>query len=170
MNFGGTNILITADHGFLYTYSPLIPRTTRWTSPALTAWIVEYGRRYAIMQKGAQPNYLLPVKFLGGNTEYDGFAPRESIRIKIECGGLNFVHGGISLQEMVVPVIEYHYLRNDSMEYKRNKQKFDTKPVTVNLLSASRKISKMIFSLNFYQKDAVGCEPLKRQPTGLLYG
>ena len=59
---------------------------------------VEYGRRYAIMQKGAQPNYLLPVKFLGGNTEYDGFAPRESIRIKMNGGGLNFVHGGISLQ------------------------------------------------------------------------
>ena len=108
------------------------------------------------MQKGAKPNYLLPVKFLGGNTEYDGFAPRESIRIKMNGGGMNFVHGGISLQEMVVPVIEYHYLRNDSMEYKRNKQKYDTKPVTVNLLSANRKISNMIFSLNFYQKDAVG--------------
>ena len=60
------------------------------------------------------------------------------------------------LCEMVVPVIEYHYLRNDSMKYKRNKQKYDTKPVTVNLLSANRKISNMIFSLNFYQKDAVG--------------
>ena len=78
------------------------------------------------------------------------------IRIKMNGGGMNFVHGGISLQEMVVPVIEYHYLRNDSMEYKRNKQKYDTKPVTVNLLSANRKISNMIFSLNFYQKDAVG--------------
>ena len=32
-------------------------------------------------------------------------------------GGLNFVHGGISLQEMVVPVIDYHFLRNDSKEY-----------------------------------------------------
>lgn len=57
---------------------------------------------------------------------------------------------------MVVPVIEYHHLRNDSMEYKRNKQKYDTKPVEINLLSANRKISNMIFSLNFYQKDAVG--------------
>lgn len=70
-------------------------------------------------------------------------------------GGLNFVHGGISLQEMVVPVIEYHHVRNDSMEYKRNKHKYDTKPVAVNLLSANRKISNMIFSLNFYQKEAV---------------
>ena len=167
--FGGTNILITADHGFLYTYSPLkeddkvgkrgffdmdVTNSDTIKKESIRR-CVEYGRRYAIMQKGVQPDYLLPVKFLGGKTDFDGFAPRESIRIKMNGGGMNFVHGGISLQEMVVPVIEYHYLRNDSMEYKRNKQKYDTKPVTVNLLSANRKISNMIFSLNFYQKDAV---------------
>lgn len=152
--FGGTNILITADHGFLYTYSPL-NEDAKVDRSSFNGMEVEYGRRYAIMKKGATPEYLLPVKFLDGNTEFDGFAPRESIRIKMNGGGMNFVHGGISLQEMVVPVIGYHYLRNDSMEYKRNKQKYDTKPVTVNLLSASRKISNMIFSLNFYQKDAV---------------
>ena len=164
--FGGTNILITADHGFLYTYSPLT-EDDKVDKTSFNGMDVEYGRRYAIMQKGAQPNYLLPVKFLGGNTEFDGFVPRESIRIKMNGGGMNFVHGGISLQEMVVPVIEYHYLRNDSMEYKRNKQKYDTKPVTVNLLSASRKISNMIFSLNFYQKDAVGAN--REAATYLVY-
>ncbi|MDD4761079.1 MAG: hypothetical protein PHU66_09765, partial [Bacteroidaceae bacterium] len=82
--------------------------------------------------------------------------PREGIRIKMNGGVLNFVHGGISLQEMVVPVIEYRFLRNSSMEYQKNRNKYDMKPVTVNLLSASRKISNMIFSLNFYQKEAVG--------------
>ena len=70
--------------------------------------------------------------------------------------GLNFVHGGISLQEMVVPVIDYHFLRNQSKEYKKNKSKYDTKPVEISLLSANRKISNMIFSLNFYQKEPVG--------------
>ena len=108
-----------------------------------------------LSQKGASLDYLMPVKFLDGETDFDGFTPRGSIRIRMNGGGLNFVHGGISLQEMVVPVIDYHHLRNDSMEYKRNKQKYDTKPVTVSLLSASRKISNMIFNLNFYQKDAV---------------
>lgn len=153
--WGGANIIITSDHGFLYTHSPLteddkVDKTTESDQD------VEIGRRYAIMQKGAQPQYLLPVKFLGGNTAYDAFAPRESIRIKMKGGGLNFVHGGISLQEMVVPVIEYHFLRNQSKEYKKNKNKYDTKPVEISLLSANRKISNMIFSLNFYQKDAVG--------------
>lgn len=165
--FGGTHILITADHGFLYTYSPLkeedkVDRKGFYDVDMVNSEkkesirrCVEYGRRYAIMRRGVQPDYLMPVKFLDGNTDFEGFTPRESIRIKMSGGGMNFVHGGISLQEMVVPVIEYHHLRNDSMEYKRNRQKYDTEPVTVNLLSANRKISNMIFSLNFYQKDAV---------------
>ncbi len=164
--FGGTNILITADHGFLYTYSPL-NENDKVDSSSFKGMDVEYGRRYAIVKKGTKPDYLMPVKFLNGNTEFEGFAPRESIRIKMNGGGMNFVHGGISLQEMVVPLIEYHYLRNDSMEYKRNRQKYDTKPVTVRLLSANRKISNMIFSLNFYQKDAVGAN--REAATYLVY-
>ena len=153
--FRGAKILITADHGFLYTYSPLteddkVDKTTESDQD------IEIGRRYAIMQKGTQPKYLLPVQFLDGETPYDAFTPRENIRIKMKGSGLNFVHGGISLQEMVVPLIEYHMLRNDSKEYKRNKSKYDTKPVEIGLLSANRKIGNMIFSLNFYQKDPVG--------------
>ncbi len=152
--FGGTNILITADHGFLYTYSPLtedekVDRTTD------SAQDVEYGRRYAIMQKDADPQYLMPVCFLDDKTDFKAFTPRENIRIKMMGAGLNFVHGGISLQEMCVPVIDYHYLRNDYKEYKRNRNKYDTKPVSISLLSSSRKISNMIFSLNFYQTEAV---------------
>lgn len=153
--FSGTNILITADHGFLYTYSPLT-EDSKVGKSSLNDINIEYGRRYAIMQKNTSPDYLMPIKLLNGETEFDGFTPRGNIRIKMNGGGLNFVHGGISLQEIVVPIINYHHLRNDSMEYKRNKQKYDTKPVTVNLLSASRKISNMIFNLNFYQKEAVG--------------
>lgn len=153
--WGGASIFITSDHGFLYTHHPLsedskVDKTNEGDQD------IEIGRRYAIMQKGSQPQYLLPVKFLDGNTEYDAFAPRESIRIKMKGGGLNFVHGGISLQEMVVPLIEYHFLRNQSKEYKKNKSKYDTKPVEISLLSANRKISNMIFSLNFYQNEPVG--------------
>ena len=154
-DFGGTNILVTADHGFIYTYSPLgeddkVDRTTP------TEQDVEVDRRYLITQKGAQPRYLLPIRLLDGNTGYEAFAPREYVRIKKKGGGLNFVHGGISLQEMVVPVLEFQFLRNSYKAYQRNRDKIDTKPVTVCLLSASRKISNMIFSLNFYQKEAVG--------------
>ena len=43
------------------------------------------------------------------------------------------MHGGISLQEMVVPVIDYQFLRNASMTYQRNREKYDTKPVSISL-------------------------------------
>ena len=119
------------------------------------------------MKKGAKPEYLLPVKFLGDKTDFEAFTPRESIRIKMNGGGLNFVHGGISLQEMVVPVLEYHHLRNNSKEYQKNKNKYDTKPVVVNLLSSSRKISNMIFWLDFYQTEAI-CDN-REAATYLLY-
>lgn len=154
-DFGATNIIITADHGFLYTYSPL-NEDDKVDKTGLMSRVVEYGRRFAIMMKDSRPDYLQPVKFLEGNSEYDAFAPKENVRIKMNGGSLNFVHGGISLQEMCVPLIEYHYLRNNSKEYKRNKHKYDTKPVELGLLSATHKISNMIFSLSFYQKEAVG--------------
>ena len=154
-DFGATNIIITADHGFLYTYSPL-NEDDKVDKTGLMSRVVEYGRRFAIMMKDSHPDYLQPVKFLEGTSEYDAFAPKENVRIKMNGGGLNFVHGGISLQEMCVPLIEYHYLRNNSKEYKRNKHKYDTKPVELGLLSATHKISNMIFSLSFYQKEAVG--------------
>ena len=153
--FGGTNILVTADHGFIYTYSPLreddkVDRTTPSHQD------VEVDRRYLIVQKGVRPDYLLPVKFMDQASGFDAYAPRDYVRIKKKGGGLNFVHGGISLQEMVVPVLEFQYLRNSYKAYQRNRDKIDTKPVAISLLSANRKISNMIFSLNFYQKEAVG--------------
>lgn len=154
-DFGATNIIITSDHGFLYTYSPLT-EDDKVDKSGFINRIVEYGRRFAIMMKDADPEYLQKVKFLGGESEFDAYAPKENVRIKMNGGGLNFVHGGTSLQEMVVPVIEYHYLRNNSKEYQRNKQKYDTKPVELGLLSATHKVSNMIFSLNFYQKEPVG--------------
>ena len=153
-DFGGTRIYITADHGFLYTYSPLT-EDDKVDKTSFNQQDVEYGRRYAIMQKGATPDYLLPVRFVDEEADMDAFAPRENVRIKMSGGGLNFVHGGISLQEMVVPVIDYQFLRNANKAYQRNREKYDTKPVTVSLLSATRKISNMIFSLNFFQQEAV---------------
>ena len=163
--FSGTRIFITSDHGFIYTYKPLtedakVDKTTSSSDD------VEVDRRYLITKKGAKPEYLLPVKFLDG-TQYDAFAPIGNTRIKKKGGGLNFVHGGISLQEMVVPIIDYHYMRTDSVGYQKNKKKYDTKPVSLNLLSSGRKISNMIFSLNFYQKEAVGAN--REAASYLLY-
>ncbi len=162
--FSGRRVYITSDHGFLYTYSAL-KEDSKVDKTTPSELDVEIDRRYIITRKGSTANHLLPVKFMDDN--YDAFSPRESVRIKKKGGGMNYVHGGISLQEMVVPVIEYYYLRNDSKVYQRNKAKYDTKPVEIGILSSSRKISNMIFSLNFYQKEAVADN--RSAATYLLY-
>ena len=46
--WGGANILITADHGFLYTYSPL-NEDDKVDKSGFKDRIVEYGRRFAII-------------------------------------------------------------------------------------------------------------------------
>ena len=149
----GINIVITSDHGFLYTYEPL-REEDKMERSSFKKDILEQGRRYVLTNKEANPDFLINVKAFYNEQNILGFAPRENIRI-VGSGGQNFVHGGISLQEMVVPVITYRYLRSGYKSYIQQKDKIDTKPVTLTLLSSSRKISNKIFNLRFYQKEAV---------------
>lgn len=151
--FRAPNVYVTADHGFLYTRDALT-EDEKVDKTSDCSQDIEYGRRYAIMQKGSTPEYLMPVKFLY-NDEMDAFAPRENTRIKMRGNDGNFVHGGISLQEMVVPVVECYFLRGDNKELLQNRSKYETKPVTIALLSASRKVSNLIFNLDFYQETLV---------------
>jgi len=149
--FSGINIMITSDHGFIYTYEPFTEEDK--VEKVGFEGAVEVGRRYAIMDEFAEPKYLMPIKFMDENAGLKGFAPRENIRIKKKGGGINFVHGGISLQEMMVPLIAYRHLRNDNKEYQKNKDEIDVKPVELKVLSSIRKISNMIFNMSFYQSE-----------------
>ncbi len=164
--FGSTNVIVTADHGFLYTYSPL-REDSKVKEDVPDDKTVEADRRFLITDKSVSAKHLLPVKLLDGNTEYAAWAPRGNIRLVKKGGGLQYVHGGISLQEMVVPILEFQYLRNTYKTYQQNREVIDTKPVTISLLSASRKISNLIVSLSFYQKEAVGGN--REQASYLVY-
>ena len=149
----GLNVIITSDHGFLYTYKELT-ESDMMEHSSFKKDIIEQGRRYVITDNSANPDFLMPLKGIYNDSNMLGFAPRENIRVK-GAGGSKFVHGGISLQEMCVPVITYKYLRSGYKSYRINKDKYDTKPVTIALLSSNRKISNMIFNLSFYQKEPV---------------
>lgn len=150
-SLSGINIIITSDHGFLYTYQEL-NEEDKMERSSFRKNIIEQGRRYVITDNGADPDFLMPVKGIYNKADMLGFAPRENIRIK-GAGGINFVHGGTSLQEMCVPIIKFRYLRSGYKALRTNKDKYDTKQVSVALLSSNRKISNMIFNLNFYQKE-----------------
>lgn len=152
-SLNGVNVIITSDHGFLYTYKGL-NEEDKMERSSFKKDIIEQGRRYVITDDQADPDFLMPVKGIYNDSNMLGFAPRENIRIK-GAGGINFVHGGTSLQEICVPVIEYKFLRSGYKALKLNKDKYDTKTVPIALLSSNRKISNMIFSLSFYQKEPV---------------
>ena len=158
--FTGTNILLTADHGFLYTAEPL-EEDSKAGSGLERAQILELARRYVLTTPDAEAPHLLPVKFLKGEAPARLFAPREQIRLKVRGSGMNFVHGGISLQEMVVPVIEFRHVRSDSAAYRKHSEQYAMRPVRVQLLSSGHKVSNMRFALNFYQVEPVGngCVP-----------
>lgn len=150
-SLSGINIIITSDHGFLYTYQEL-NEEDKMERSSFRKNIIEQGRRYVITDSEADPDFLMPVKGIYNKADMLGFAPRENIRIK-GAGGINFVHGGTSLQEMCVPLIKFRYLRSGYKALRTNKDKYDTKQVSIALLSSNRKISNMIFNLNFYQKE-----------------
>ena len=146
----GTDVFITADHGFLYTYSPL-SESDKLSRDAFDGKIFELGRRYGLTAPDTTANYLLPIQLSGllDGTPVKGYAPQDSTRIKVKGGGENYVHGGISLQEMVVPVIAFKNLRSSS------KQFVELSNAQVGLLSESRKITNLIFSLDFFQRQPI---------------
>ena len=147
----GTNIFITADHGFLYTYKPL-NESDKIDRKAFSGNVYELGRRYALTAPDTTADFLLPVNLereLDG-TPIKGYAPQDTIRMKVQGGGENYVHGGISLQELVVPVIAFKNLRTSNKNY------VEVKNAELKLLSESRKISNLIFSLEFHQRQPVG--------------
>jgi uncharacterized protein (TIGR02687 family) len=150
-DLSGIHIYITADHGFLYTYHPL-DESQKLSRQTFNGEVYELGRRYALVAPETTADYLLPVntgRTIGG-TPIKGYAPQDTIRIKIQGGGENYVHGGISLQEMVVPVIIYKGMRSDSKKY------VEVQNPGLSLISESRKVSNLMFSLDFLQRQPMG--------------
>lgn len=147
-DMNGTNILITADHGFLYSYKPL-DESDKAEKSFVSGHIIELDRRYVIADGDCTADHMLKIPMTHCGSDLVGFTPLDNIRMKKQGGGMNYVHGGISLQESVVPVIEYKNLRTSSKKF------VDVKKAELQLISQSRKVSNSIFSLDFYQKEAV---------------
>lgn len=147
-DMNGTNILITADHGFLYSYKPL-EESDKAEKQFFSGHIIDLDRRFVLTDGTCTAEHMIkiPMKHLG--SDLIGFAPMDSIRMKKQGGGMNYVHGGVSLQELVVPVIEFKNVRTTSKKF------IDVKKATLQLISQSRKVSNSIFSLDFYQTEPI---------------
>lgn len=147
-DMNGTNILVTSDHGFLYSYKPL-EESDKAEKSFVSGHIMELDRRYIIADNDCTADHMLKIPMAHLSSSFVGFTPLDNIRMKKQGGGMNYVHGGISLQECVVPIIEFKNVRTTSRNF------VDVKKAALELISQSRKVSNSIFSLDFYQKEAV---------------
>jgi uncharacterized protein (TIGR02687 family) len=101
-----SNILITADHGFLYQHRALDDNDFAIADPKGDQ-ILFRNRRFVI-GRGLAPTAGMkhfPAKALGLYGNLDVLIPNSINRMRVKGAGSRFVHGGASLQEVVVPVI-----------------------------------------------------------------
>ena len=153
--FGASDVCVTADHGFLYTDQPLAePEHASLADMAGEA--VEAGRRYVVAREGAESDLFLRAA-LPGTDGLVGFFPRECVRIRMAGGGENYVHGGVSIQEMCVPVLRFSNHRAGSKGY------VEAAPATISLVSTLEVISNSLFTLEFLQDEPVGGKVLPRE-------
>ncbi|MEG2494009.1 MAG: BREX-1 system phosphatase PglZ type A, partial [Rikenellaceae bacterium] len=139
------HFIITADHGFIYKRDKLSESDKIGGLPQKNARV---GRRYVADETAVNADGIGTVTLgnvLINRDERIVSFPIGSDIFKVPGGGLNFVHGGASLQEMVIPVIDV----------RTNKYYTETKAVTISLVSLVHKITNLTTNLDFIQSDAV---------------
>ncbi|MGK0466851.1 BREX-1 system phosphatase PglZ type A [Clostridium sp.] len=147
-NVSASNIYITSDHGFIYKRG-LITESDKTLKNIEDAAVEK--RRFIISDKKEEMDGTICFSMdyiLGKDSSKYVTVPRGSNRFKVQGEGANFVHGGATLQEIVIPVIKF---KND-----RSKNgKSDVKKVEVKLTNISRKITSVITYLEFFQTEKV---------------
>lgn len=153
-NLNGNYVVITADHGFLFTESPPgQPDKTKLDQ--MPEGTVRAKKRYVIGRKLPDNDYVWHGKTADtacaeGEMEY--WIPKAGNRFHF-TGGARFVHGGAMLQEVVVPVI--------TVKHKKDKStRDDTKirSVTVHVLGASHKVTT-----NRHRFELIQAEPVSER-------
>ena len=140
------NILITADHGFIYQHRAIDESDFAVVEPSGES--VLYRDRRFVLGKGLKAQDSLrtfSAAQLGlvGNMEVQ--IPKSINRLRLKGSGSRFVHGGASLQEVVVPVLRINKRRQS-----------DTALVDVEILrGASSVITSGQLAVVFYQAQAV---------------
>jgi len=141
------NVYITADHGFIHTQSPMreYEKTDR---EVVEGEVLEYKRRHAVVRNPRHDRraVFMPLTTLGRD-DLAGVFPRGCMRFRLQGGSGTYMHGGLALQELMVPLIRY--------QNKKSGQKGFTAitKAEIVLLGDNRKISNNIFTLAFYQKS-----------------
>ncbi|MFD1317252.1 BREX-1 system phosphatase PglZ type A [Loigolactobacillus zhaoyuanensis] len=148
-----TNIFITADHGFLYTRQALTS-LDKITQPAG----VVHKRRFVINTEAAAASnthsFALPAVAPDNLFVH---VPTGLLRYAVQGGGSKYVHGGTTLQEMMVPLLTIKTERNA-----RSPQQ-----VEVVLLTELTTVGSYTLTLSFIQIQPVS--DLRRSKRVLVY-
>lgn len=148
-DLGASRMVVTSDHGFLCTRKPL-READHVSATDMEGTAALLGRRYAVLAGEASSDLLIRMNMddVGGGS-YTGLSPRSCLRIKRPGPGENYVHGGVSLQELAVPVVRFRNAKAGSKGYT------EAKKAQVALLGTNRRITSNLFSLDLYQTEAV---------------
>lgn len=116
-NANATNIFVTADHGFLYQRAKLEEQHKLTVKPHAEE-IVASTRRY-VLGRGFKEDPAFKTftpQQLGLDSDLEVQIANSINRIVQPGAGFQFVHGGASLQEIVVPVVQINKKRSDTVE------------------------------------------------------
>lgn len=136
------SFIITADHGFIY------KRDSLCESDKISG-VPNAAKRYAISDAMLHLDGVVSVPmscYLKDEREFRYvLSPVGSDVFKAPGAGLNYVHGGCSPQEMIIPVIEV----------KTERSRVETFNASIDLVSLVNKITNLNVRLDFLQREAV---------------
>lgn len=137
--------IVTADHGFIYKRDKL----TESDKINYTAGGGTYVNRRFIISNEAIVDHgvaSLPLgRVLSNEDTRQVSFPKSSNVFQASGGGQNYVHGGSSPQEMIIPLIDV----------KTERGRIETRPAQIALVSMVQKITNLITPLDFIQSEPI---------------
>lgn len=153
-----TNIIITSDHGFIYQNRPI--EQSDFADVVIKGREIYHQDRRFILGEGLSLNPSLhhfTAEQLGLSGGMEIQIPKSINRLRLKGSGSRFVHGGASLQELVVPVLKIN-----------KKRQSDVSCVGIDIMRGGTSvITSGQLSVAFYQTEPVNS---KKQPRKLCAG
>jgi len=151
------HFIVTADHGFIYKRDKLSESDKISGFDKKDAFV---GKRYVVADEKVDADGIGSVSLgdvLKNEDKRVISFPIGSDIFKVPGGGQNYVHGGSSLQELIIPVIDV----------RTTKYHTETKTVNIGLVSLVHKITNLMTNLDFIQTEPV--TDVNKETTYKLY-
>lgn len=150
-NMNGYNMIITSDHGFIYQHNELAE--SDFSESNHTGEIWKENRRFILGKNLSNDSATKAFKSeqLDIKLGVDVLIPKSINRLRIKGAGSRFIHGGASLQEIVIPLVKITKTRQDT-----------TTQVDIDIIKSTDRITTNILAVSFIQKEAVSEQVLPR--------